>query len=138
MKIREDNWLDEEPNLTPMIDVVFLLLIFFMVTTTFLDPERAIDIELPRAESGAEAQQQQDELIVNVEEDGTFVLDGITLSFDQLQDRLKGAAQHNAETPVTIRGHRRAQHQAIVQVMDACGVAGLSNLAVGTSNEAGT
>ncbi|MFT5290705.1 MAG: biopolymer transport protein ExbD [Planctomycetota bacterium] len=138
MKIREDNWLDEEPNLTPMIDVVFLLLIFFMVTTTFLDPERAIDIELPRAESGAEAQQQQDELIVNVEEDGSFVLDGIVLSFDQLLERLKGAAQHNAETPVTIRGHRHAQHQAIVQVMDACGVAGLSNLAVGTSNEAGT
>jgi biopolymer transport protein ExbD len=138
LKIREDNWLDEEPNLTPMIDVVFLLLIFFMVTTTFLDPERAIDIELPRAESGAEAQQQQDELIVNVEEDGSFVLDGIVLSFDQLLERLKGAAQHNAETPVTIRGHRHAQHQAIVQVMDACGVAGLSNLAVGTSNEAGT
>ena len=54
---------------------------------------------------------------------------------DQLLAVLKGAAQHDAETPVTIRGHRRAQHQSIVGVMDACGVAGLSNLSVGTTTE---
>lgn len=137
MNIREEDWLDEAPNLTPMIDVVFLLLIFFMVTTTFLDPERQIDVELPTAESGSEAQQQPDELIVNVDEDGSIVLEGRTLIYDELVERLKGAALHDPETPITIRGHRRADHQHVVRVMDACGVAGLSNLAVGTTSEEG-
>ena len=137
MNIREDDWLDQAPDLTPMIDVVFLLLIFFMVTTTFLDPERAIDIELPTAQSGTEPRTPPDEVIVNVEEDGSIVIDGRRLVFDDLVRELKGVALHNAATPITIRGHRRAQHQAIVRVMDACGVAGLSNLAVGTSAQEG-
>jgi len=132
VNIREEDWLDEAPNLTPMIDVVFLLLIFFMVTTTFLDPERQIDVELPVAESGAEPVQLPLELIVNVDEDGTILLEGRALTYDSLVERLKGAALHDPETPVTIRGHARADHQHVVRVMDACGVAGLSNLAVGT------
>ena len=134
MNIREDTDADDlVVNLTPLIDVVFLLLIFFMVTTTFLDPEREIDIDLPVAESACEPQETPEELIVNVLENGTVMVDGRALERDQLLVLLKGAAQHDAETPVTIRGHRLAQHQKIVSVMDACGVAGLSNLSVGTT-----
>ena len=99
--------------------------------------DREIDIELPTAESGAEPKTQPDELIVNVEKDGSIVIDGRTLVFDELVLELKSVATHNADTPITIRGHRQAQHQAIVQVMDACGVAGLSNLAVGTTAKEG-
>ena len=137
MNIREEDWLDDAPNLTPMIDVVFLLLIFFMVTTTFLDPEREIDVELPTAESGTEPERLPDELIVNVDEDGSIVLEGRTLAFEELVSTLKSAAMNDPDTPVTIRGHRRADHQHVVRVMDACGIAGLSNLAVGTSTEEG-
>ena len=136
MNIREDTGAEDLiVNLTPLIDVVFLLLIFFMVTTTFLDPERQIDIDLPVAESGGEPDEAVDEIVVNVLEDGSVVVDGRALERDQLLTLLKGAAQHDTETPVTIRGHRRAQHQQVVGVMDACGVAGLSNLSVGTTTE---
>ncbi len=136
MNIREDANTDEVVvNLTPLIDVVFLLLIFFMVTTTFLDPEREIDVELPTAESAGEPDQLPDEIIVTVLADGSILHQGETLTRDQLLNVLKSAAQHDPETPVTIRGHRRAQHENIVAVMDACGLAGLSNLAVGTSQE---
>ena len=135
MRIRDQA--DEEPtlNLTPMIDVVFLLLIFFMVATTFLDPEREIDIELPVAESGGEPDRPPEEVVLNVSEDGTVVHGGAELDGDSLLELLRGAAQRDPETPVTIRGHRAAKHESIVSVMDACGVAGLSNLAVGTSTE---
>jgi biopolymer transport protein ExbD len=122
-------------NLTPLIDVVFLLLIFFMVTTTFLDPEREIEVELPSAESGAEPQVAPEEITLIVLEDGSVIHLGSELGRDELIGLLRTTAQHDPQTPVTIRGHRLARHEAIVSVMDACGIAGLSNLAVGTSLE---
>ncbi len=138
MKIREDSNLDEvAPNLTPMIDVVFLLLIFFMVTTTFLDPEREIEIELPATESAGEAQESPEEIILNVLRNGDIVFAGETLGSEELVNLLKGYAQNDPGTPVTIRGHREARHESIVSVMDACGLAGLQNLAVGTTQEEG-
>ena len=128
---------EDEPNgnLTPLIDVVFLLLIFFMVTTTFLDPEREIDIDLPVAESGGEPLEELEEIVVSVTEEGEILYSGRSLGREELISLLKGAAQHDPSTPVTIRGHRLARHEAIVTVMDACGVAGISNLAVGTTVE---
>ena len=122
-------------NLTPLIDVVFLLLIFFMVTTTFLDPEREIEVELPTTESAGEPDRLPDELVVNVLEDGRLMVSGEAVTREELLVRFKRAAQHDPETPVTIRGHRFARHENIVGVMDACGVAGLSNLAVGTTQQ---
>ena len=138
MHIQEDDGFEEMAlNLTPMIDVVFLLLIFFMVTTTFLDPEREIDIELPSAQSAGEIERPPEEIVLNVQEDGTVVLAGEMVEPESLLDLLKSAAQHDPETPVTIRGHRAARHEHIVRVMDACGLAGLINLAVGTTAEEG-
>lgn len=134
MNIKDDPESDEFiVNLTPMIDVVFLLLIFFMVTTTFLDPEREIEVELPTAQSAGEPERMLDEIVINILQDGRVFSEGTELSRDELGLLLKRAAQHDPETPVTIRGHRMAQHQSVVSVMDACGTAGLYNLAVGTS-----
>lgn len=135
MNIREESEEELILNLTPLIDVVFLLLIFFMVTTTFLDPEREIDVELPVAESAGEPDRTPEEIIVNVLENGDLVMSGETVTRDELIVVLKRTAQHDPKTPVTIRGHRSARHEAIVGVMDACGLAGLSNLAVGTSHD---
>ena len=122
-------------NLTPMIDVVFLLLVFFMVATTFLDPEREIEMELPQAESGEAVESELDELVINVQSDGTVFLGTEQLDADALSARLRSVAARDPETPVTIRGDRDARHQDIVRVMDACGIAGLSQMALGTIQE---
>jgi len=108
-------------------------LIFFMVATTFLDPEREIEVELPTAQAAGEPERTPEEIVLNILEDGRVFHAGEELADDQLLLLLKRAAQHDPETPVTIRGHRLTQHQNIVTVMDACGTAGLYNLAVGTS-----
>ena len=119
-------------NLTPLIDVVFLLLVFFMLTTTFLDPERELEIDLPQAESGAVLEQEDRELVINVFEDGRITLSGDTVDPNALRTRLEQAATSDPDTPVTIRGDKKVQHGDIVGVMDACGLAGLYNLSVGT------
>ncbi len=132
MKIKKRD--EDEPvlNLTPMIDVVFQLLIFFMVATTFLDPEKEIGIELPEAASGEAPDEQSDELIINIFADGRIILSGREVAAESLLGELKAAAQADPTTPVTIRGDRLVHHERVVQVMDACGQAGLLNLAVGT------
>jgi len=120
-------------NITPMIDVVFLLLIFFMVATTFLNPEREIEVDLPNADSAGSVERPPEEIVITVRADGDVFVQGETRNRDGLLTLLRAAAQHDPETPVTIRGDRSARHEAIVGVMDACGTAGLFNLSVGTT-----
>ena len=118
-------------NLTSMTDIVFLMLVFFMLATTFVDPEKALGIELPGAASASDA--PAEELVINVLEDGTYVVGGISLDAEGLRSRLAETARRGPDTPVTIRGHRLARHEAIVTAMDACQGLGLTNLSVGTT-----
>jgi len=124
-------------NLTSLIDVVFLLLIFFMVATTFLDPEREIGIELPEALSAEVRGEVPDEIVINVGREGQLSVGGRSLDRAGLDAELLRVARTAPETPVTIRGDRLVHHEDIVGVMDACGSAGLSNLAVGTLESGG-
>lgn len=138
MRIRNDELEDDVGiGLTSLIDVVFLLMIFFMLATTFLDPERALELDLPRAESGSSAEEAPEELVLNVFRDGRISLGGRELADGDLRARLEQAARRDPATPVTIRGDARVEHARIVSVMDACALAGLSNLSVGTLAAAG-
>jgi len=121
-------------DLTPMIDVVFNLLVFFMCATSFHSAvERELDVNLPNAESAGAVEAPPEELVITVRADGAVFVGGEPKEREQLLALLRTAAQSDPETPVTIRGDRQAEHQAIVSVMDACGLAGLFNLAVGTT-----
>jgi biopolymer transport protein ExbD len=134
VRIRDDDMGDEFAlNLTSMTDIVFLMLIFFMLATTMEKPEGSLGIELPSASSSDEAPPR--EIVIHVLEDGGIVLDGTLLDGEALRARLAEMGRTAPATPVTIRGHKLARHQAIVSVMDACGAAGLHNLAVGTTRE---
>jgi len=133
VRIRDDILEDEIGfNLTSMIDVVFLLLIFFLVATTYLDPERELDLDLPRAESGSERDKPPQELVLNIFRDGRVALRGREVDGEGLRAELERAAASDPMTPVTIRGDAHVEHERVVAVMDACALAGLSNLSVGT------
>ncbi len=133
MRVRDDEAGDEpEFSMAPMIDVVFQLLIFFMVATSVASQEKELGVELPTAQSGQAAGGLPQELVINVFRDGRVSLEGRSMGTGELERELAKAALANRSTQVTIRGDRLASHERIVAVMDACGVAGLSNLALGT------
>jgi biopolymer transport protein ExbD len=134
MRIRDDAGIaDPEFNMAPLIDIVFQLLIFFMVATSYGKmSEKQIDVDLPTAQSGQKADVAPDEIVVDVLRDGQVFVAGKSVERGDLVAALSAAARGHDATPVTVRGDRLATHETVVDVLDACGIAGLSNLSIGT------
>src|SRR5690349_2945226 len=109
----------DEPyiNLTPMIDVVFNLLIFFMLATRFADMERQFDVQLPTASSAQPLTSPPDEIIVNVYSDGRILVSQQALTLEQLEARLKSAHDRYADQAVLIRGDGQGTYQNIMDVL---------------------
>lgn len=118
-----------EVNITPLIDVVFLLLIFFMVSTTFTKESR-LQITLPTADAErGEAPPESIEIVIDRE--GSYAINGIALinrQRDTLVRGLRELAAGNLEVPVTITADARTAHQAVVTAMEAAGKAGFAHL----------
>ena len=114
-------------NLAPMIDVVFLLLVFFMVATTFVEPEKQIDLELPQAESGAEPEELPDELLIQVMRDGQILLGTVEHTRESLRTELERTARARPSTPVTVRGDETVDYGRVVGVLDLCHLVGLTD-----------
>ena len=127
---------DEEPelNLTSLIDVVFLLLIFFMVTTTF-ERQALVEIELPEASAEPENISSPPlELVIS--SDGRYFLGNnevLNTRVDTLIEALEQAVTGDERPPLTIRGDRRTQLQAFVIAMDAAAQAGFGNVSIATT-----
>ena len=133
MRVRdEDPEAEPEFSMAPMIDVVFQLLIFFMVSTTYSSEEKELEVDLPTAQSGTAQGGAPQELVINVFRDGRVSLGGRVVSAAELDSELARAATRDRATQVTIRSDRLASTERFVAVMDACGIAGLSNIALGT------
>ena len=132
MKFRRRPRNDIAIELIPLVDVVLVLLLFFMVSTTYTSEEKELGVDLPTAQSGTAAGGTPQQLVINVFRDGRVALGGQSVDATELGRALASAAGRDRATQVTIRGDRLASHERIVAVMDACGVAGLSNLALGT------
>ncbi len=120
-------------NLTPLIDVVFLLLIFFMVSTTF-DRDSELSIELPAA--AAEVQKRQPDAIeVAIDVQGRFYVNGRPLLNTQsksLRQALRNAAGESESPPIIISADAKTPHQAVVQIMDAARELGFVRLTFAT------
>jgi biopolymer transport protein ExbD len=120
-------------NLTPLIDVVFLLLIFFMVSTTF-NRDSELSIELPAA--AAEAQKRRPDAIeVAVDAQGRFYVNGRQLLNSQpktLRQALQSAAGDSDSPPIIISADAKTTHQAVVQIMDAARELGFVRLTFAT------
>lgn len=120
-------------NLTPLIDVVFLLLIFFMVSTTF-NRDSELSIELPSA--SAEAQDRQpDSIEVAIDAQGRFYVNGRQLLNTQsktVRQALRSAAGDSDSPPIIISADAKTPHQAVVQIMDAARELGFVRLTFAT------
>ncbi|MDH3412374.1 MAG: biopolymer transporter ExbD [Gammaproteobacteria bacterium] len=128
MKLRHSKKEAPEVNITPLIDVVFLLLIFFMVSTTF-EREAELSIELPEASS--KAQTQDERIEVAIDASGRYFVNGRQLVNRQTQtirQALKQASDGLKDPSVVISADANTPHQSVVTVMDAARQLGLVRL----------
>lgn len=119
-------------RMAPLIDVVFLLLIFFLVATTFYESEKDITIRLAGATEGAERDRVIDLLVINIGEAGVIVVDQRVYSADELEKLLRESRERNAQLAAIIRCDRRARHADFVKVLNLCERTGVRQVAVAT------
>jgi biopolymer transport protein ExbD len=129
MNLRPSARKSPEVDVTPLIDVVFLLLIFFMVSTTF-ERESQILIELPEA-TGEEAEHKMDELDITINIAGTFFVNQrevINTEIETLKRAIGKAVGERRDLPVIINADARTPHQAVMTAMDAASQLGLTRM----------
>jgi len=118
--------------MTPMIDVVFLLLCFFITTQLYAQWETEIDITLPTARTGQLPQRLPGEIILNLRESGEVVVNGRTLASDELGTMLKRLAGLFPGQPVLLRADRTTEYEHVIQVLDLCRQADIWNISFAT------
>ena len=123
---------DEQPalNLTPMIDVVFLLIIFFMVATKFSERERDIELELPEVAAASALTSAPKQRVVAITSEGQATLDGTEVSLTELTNALTAARQEYPNTSVVIRGDASCAFQHVAAALAACKDANISDLGI--------
>jgi len=138
LKFRRQRTDDVTVNLTPLIDVVFLLLIFFMVSTTFTR-ETQLSVDLPEAK-GQVKEAQQEEIEILIDEAGRFRVNGQGLVDDRmrtLQAAIYKISAGDTTMPLIITADAQAAHEDVVRAMDAAGQMGFVHLSITTRQPAG-
>lgn len=112
-------------DFVPMVDVLFNLLIFFLLATTIAQVEREMQIALPFASSAGPISAALREIVVNVDGDGRILLSGRAVEPDDLRRTIAAAVQANPQQKVSVRGDRRTPYANVVRVLDVCKAAGV-------------
>ena len=126
-----------EVNLTSLIDVVLLLLIFFMVSTSFVKQSQ-ITISLPEADSAAVVEEVPDQIDIMITETGTYLINGrelINSRPETIRNAIQKVSGGNSSLPLTISADANAKHQHVVTAMDVAGRLGFVKISVATVNE---
>lgn len=122
-----------EPNITPMIDMVFLLLIFFLLATKFADVERDVRVQPPSSRHARPVTAIPEEIIVNVDREGRLLIAGQRRDLDEIDRLLAAAVAGNPRQAVVIRGDRQSVLQFAVDVLDLCEKHGIERTYLTTS-----
>ena len=124
--------LDEQPvlNLTPMIDIVFLLMIFFMVGTQFTEMEKKIELRVPEVADRGALTAAPDRRVINVYQGGMITLDKESVTLDELTSQLTAARAQYDDLGVVVRGDARGEFQLVASVLNACKQAGIRDLGI--------
>ncbi len=126
-----------EVNLTSLIDVVLLLLIFFMVSTSFVKQSQ-IAISLPQADSSAVVEDVPEQIDIMITETGTFLVNGrelINSRVETIRNALQKVSGGNNGLPLTISADANAKHQDVVSAMDVAGRLGFTRISIATVND---
>jgi biopolymer transport protein ExbD len=121
-------------EITPLIDMVFILLIFFMVSTTFVK-DMKVDVERPAASSAVPTNNK--EVRIHVERTGALFLDGLPVKPWMLQSRLRDLFKAGASSKVLVVTDRLVPAEKLIEVVDQCRLGGASEVGVATRKEVG-
>lgn len=133
MKFRRQSRNNDEMNLTPMIDVVFTLLIFFMVSTSFTK-ETHLKVDLPEA-TGTPSSDLPEQIEILIAVDGAYAVNGralVNTQAETLKSALDKVANGNTKIPLIITADAKTAHQHVVRAMDVAGQLGFVNLQMTT------
>ncbi len=120
----------DEINITPMLDLAYVLLIIFIIMTTAA--VQGIKVDLPTA-SAAQSLNQPKTKVISVQNDGTVSLDAVPVSMAELEQRLRQEVAADPKVPVILRGDRVVQYDKVMQVLDLCSKVGVSSLGLAST-----
>ena len=126
-----------EVNLTSLIDVVLLLLIFFMVSTSFVKHSQ-ISISLPQADNAAVVEEPPEKIDIMISANGTYLVNGRELINNRpgtIRNALQKVSNGDTELPLTISADANARHQHVVTAMDVAGRLGFTRISIATVND---
>ncbi len=122
-------------QIAPMVDVLLVLLVFFIVTWNFALSENALDVTVPAASNAKESQAYVQQVVLNVREDGTISLNRKPITGEALQEKLTQLRELYPDQAVILRGDENADYKYIVNVLDICRAANIWNVAFATAKE---
>ncbi len=123
-------------QMAPLIDIVFLTLVFFMTLSIFNQQESELNISVPRAQESNEAVRSPGEIIINVDKKGAVVVNQKDLSQEQLIAMLQKVSVLFPNQSVIVRADKDVFHKHVISVLDACAAANIWNISFATDKEA--
>jgi biopolymer transport protein ExbD len=122
-------------QMTAMMDIVFLLLCFFITTSVFSQWEYEIDISLPSAVSGKVPDRLPGEIIINISQEGRVSINQQVLTLEALKGRLDRLARYFPGQPVVLRADKNTKYEDLIKVVDTCRQADIWNFSMATSED---
>jgi biopolymer transport protein ExbD len=120
-------------QITPMIDVVFLLLTFFVTATLYSSWESEVHIQLPTAGSAKVTDRLPGEVVVNLGKDGSIVINQVPITLAELREKCEMLSVNFPGHPIIIRADEKTEYGSIMAVIDACRLAGIANISFATA-----
>ena len=133
-RFRQEQAQDQGIDISPLIDMVFILLIFFMVTTTFVK-DMKVDLQRPGAESASQASTKAIRILID--SGGAVYVENLPVKVWMLQSRMRELLQGAPDAPVLVVTDTQVSAERLIEVIDQCRLAGAADVGVATEKEAG-
>jgi biopolymer transport protein ExbD len=117
-------------QIAPMVDVLLVLLCFFILTWNFARRELEVKVTVPTAEHGEEPSMEVNQSVLNVQADGTLIMNAKTLNYTELAERMASLARINKDYAIILRGDENVPYKFVAQVIAICKGAGIQNVAL--------
>ncbi len=116
-------------QIAPMVDVLLVLLCFFILTWNFARKEMEIDVKVPTAEHGGEPSLAVNQTVVNLKSDGSLVINNRPVTYQELAEKMAALAKINPDYAIILRGDENVPYKFVARVLDVCRGAGIWNIA---------